>query len=55
MLQKLESAPTLYQALRAFVGLAGSESSRLRLDILERHHDVLFYTHYPALRGLPGY
>lgn len=55
ILQKLEHAPTLYLALQAFLHLVGTEASHLKLGILERRHEVLFYTHYPDLKGAPGY
>lgn len=54
-LQQLEQATTLYQALLKFVRLIGTEASHLQLGILERPDDILFYTHYPDLKGAPGY
>lgn len=55
LLNKLQHAATLYQALHQFVKLVGAEASHLRLGILEREHDILFYTHYPNLKDAPGY
>lgn len=54
-LQQLEEATTLYQALHKCAQLIGMEASHLQLGILERPDDILFYTHYPDLKGAPGY
>jgi AraC-like DNA-binding protein len=55
LLRKLENAPTLYQALREFIELVGSEASHLRYEIQERRDDILFVTHYPDMKGVRGY
>jgi len=44
LLQKLENAPTLYQALQKFIRLVNTEASHLRLGILEERDRILFYT-----------
>ena len=54
-LRKLENAPTLYAALKRFVRLSSSEASHVHLGIVERKHDILFFTHYPTMKGVPGY
>jgi AraC-like DNA-binding protein len=56
LLQKLEGAPTLYQALHALIRLVNSESSHLRLGILEGRHRIRFYTAgYAELKNEPGF
>jgi len=55
LLRKLETAPTLFQALQRLVQLASAEASHLQLGIHERRDDVLFYTHYSGMRDVPGY
>jgi AraC-like DNA-binding protein len=55
LLRKLESAPTLYQALQRLVKLTSAEASHLQLGIHERRDDVLLYTHYSGMREVPGY
>lgn len=55
LLRRLETAPTLYQALKTFIRLASSESSDLQLGILERRDDILFFTNYPDMRNVRGY
>ena len=56
LLQKLEDAPTLYQALQVLIRLVNSESSHLRLGLLEKHHHILFYTTgYAELKKEPGF
>ena len=54
-LRKLETAPTLFQALQRLVQLASAEASHIQLGIHERRTDVLFYTRYPGMREVPGY
>jgi len=54
-LRTIKHAPTLYQALKLFIQLSGSEASHLRLGICERKEDILFYSHYPDIKGAPGY
>jgi AraC-like DNA-binding protein len=44
LLKKLESAPTLYGALQRLIELVNSESSHLRLGIVEQHNCILFCT-----------
>lgn len=55
LLTKLETAPSLYQALQNLIRLVSSEASHLRLGLEERDHDVRFYTHYPDMKGVRGY
>jgi len=54
-LQKIEHAPTLYQALILLIQLVTTEASHLRLGIYERKDDILFYTRYPDIKDAPGY
>jgi len=55
LLQKLENAPTLYQALKRFIRIISAEASHLELGILERRHDILFCTQYSNMKGEAGY
>ena len=55
LLEKLETAPTLYQALKRLIRMVSSEASHLQLGIIERPDDILFYTHYSTLKDWPGY
>ena len=55
LLQNLESAPTLYQALKRLIRVVSSEASHLQLGIIERPDDILFYTHYSTFKDWPGY
>ena len=55
LLRNLETAPTLFQAMQRLVQMAQSEASHIQLGIHERRTDVLFYTHYPGMRKIPGY
>ena len=55
LLRKLETAPTLFQALQQLVQMANSEASHIQLGMHERRTDVLFYTHYSGMRNVPGY
>ena len=55
LLRKLETAPTLFQALQRLVQLASAEASHIQLGIHERRADVLFYTRYSDMRDVPGY
>jgi AraC-like DNA-binding protein len=48
-------APTLYLALKGLIDLASSEASHVDLGLIERDRDVLIYTHYPVMKGEPGY
>lgn len=54
-LKKLEHAPSLYLALQRLVQLIRSEASHLQLGIGEREEDIVLYTHYPDMKGVPGY
>ena len=53
--EKLESAQTLYQALKRLIEMIRSEASDLKIGILERAQYIIFYTHYPGKRETPGY
>jgi AraC-like DNA-binding protein len=55
LLSKLETAPSLFQALQRLVQLASAEASHLQLGMHERQDDVLFYTHYSGMRDVAGY
>jgi AraC-like DNA-binding protein len=55
LLRKLETAPTLLQALRGLVRKARAEASDIELGIYERREDVLFFTHYSGMSREPGY
>jgi len=55
LLRKLETAPTLFQALQRLVQLASAEASHIQLGMQERRADVLFYTRYSGMRDVPGY
>jgi AraC-like DNA-binding protein len=55
LLQKLEKAPTLLEALRRLIRMVATEASHLQLGICERNDDVIFFTHYPDLKQMPGY
>jgi AraC-like DNA-binding protein len=54
-LRKLETAPTLYEALKKLVRMISAEASHLQLGILERPNDILFHTHYSTIKDWPGY
>jgi AraC-like DNA-binding protein len=53
--RKLEGAPTLYEALKKLVQISSAEASHVHLGIIERRHDILLFTHYPCMKGVPGY
>ena len=55
LLRKLETAPTLFQALQGLVRLASAEASHIQLGMHERRDDPLFYTHYSGMREVAGY
>ena len=55
LLRKLETAPTLLQALHGLTRLVSAEASHLQLGIHERRDDVLYYMHYPGMREAPGH
>jgi len=55
LLRKLETAPTLYLALKWLIEFATSEASHVDLGFIERDRDILFYTQYPVMKGEPGY
>lgn len=56
LLRKLEGAPTLYLALQTMISLVNSESSHLRLGLMEGRDRVLFYTAgYADLENEPGF
>ena len=37
------------------IRLISAEASHLQLGILERRHDILFYTHYSNMKEVTGY
>ena len=55
LLQHLETAPTLLQALRRLVRMVSTEATDIDIGIHERRDDILLYTHYPGMREAPGY
>jgi AraC-like DNA-binding protein len=55
LLNQLNSAPTLLQAMHRLIRLAGAEASHVNLGVLERRNDVLLYTLYPGRREEPGH
>lgn len=55
LLSKLETAPSLFQALQRLVQLASAEASHLQLGMHDRQDNVLFYTHYSGMRDVTGY
>jgi len=54
-LRKLETAPTLYEALKRLVRMISAEASHLQLGVLERPNDILFHTQYSTIKDWPGY
>jgi len=55
LLQKIEHAPTLYQALYRFVRLVSAEASHLELGILEHPDDIVLHTRYSTIKDWSGY
>lgn len=55
LLQQLETAPTLLQALRRLVRMANSEATHVDIGVHERRDDILLFTHYPGMLETPGY
>ena len=55
LLRRLETAPTLLEALRELVRLAHAEASHIQLGIRERGNDVLVCTRYTQMTDHPGY
>ena len=55
LLRQLEKQPTLHRALQFFIAKVSSESSQLRLRLVEYKTDVLLCTSYKERRGIPGY
>jgi AraC-like DNA-binding protein len=55
LLRKLESAPTLLQALQRFERLYKSEVTDSEIGIKEHRHGICLYTRYKGLRDEPGY
>lgn len=55
LLRKLETAPTLYEALKILVRMVSAEASHLQLGILERRNNILFHTQYSTIKDWPGY
>jgi len=51
----LETAPSLLVALQSLAQLVNSESSGIDVGIRHREDDIVVFTQYPALRGVPGY
>ena len=55
LLRKLETAPTLYQALQRLVQMANSEASHVQVGIQERKAEIFIYTCYSSMREADGY
>ena len=55
LLRKLESAPTLMQALIRFKRLACTDATGLEIGIEDRRDSILFYSKYSGMREEPGY
>jgi AraC-like DNA-binding protein len=55
LLRKLESAPTLLQALRRFSRMARTEATGTEIGIQEQQSGILFYTRYSGMGQEPGY
>ena len=55
LLRKLESAPTLLQALRRFSRMARTEATGTDIGIEENRNGILFYTRYAGMVQEPGY
>jgi AraC-like DNA-binding protein len=55
MLNKIENAPTLLQALHRFLRLYREDATDLELGIEERRDGILFYTRYSGMSEAPGY
>jgi AraC-like DNA-binding protein len=55
LLRKLETAPTLLQALCRLKLMASTEATDLEIGIEERQDDILFYTRYSGMGEEPGY
>ena len=55
LLRKLESAPTLLQALNKFSQMARTEATGTEVAIEERQDEILFYTRYSGMGQEPGY
>lgn len=55
LLRKLETAPSLFQALQRFLRMANEEATHIQLGMHNREADVLIYARYPGMSDLPGY
>jgi len=55
LLSKLENAPTLLQALQRLIRMSRAEASHVQLGIRERRDDIILFTRYPVMKGVPGY
>lgn len=55
LLTKLETAPTLLQALHQLANLVRLEASNRTIGIHDRSDDIMFYTHCSGLTEAPGY
>jgi len=55
LLRKLETAPTLLQALRRFKLMVSAEATELEIGIEERQDNILLYTRYSGMGEEPGY
>ena len=55
LLNNLDHAPTLYLALEKLISMISAEASHLQLGLVELPFSVLFFTHYPGMREVPGY
>ncbi len=55
LLRKLETAPTLLQALRRLVLMISAEATDLQIGIKERQDSILLYTLYAGMGEEPGH
>ena len=55
LLRKLETAPTLFQALRRLVLMIRAEATDLEIGIKERQDSILLYALYAGMREEPGH
>jgi len=55
LLQKLETAPTLLQAMRRLKLMISAEATDLEIGIEQRQDDILLYTRYSGMGEEPGH
>lgn len=55
MLGRLSAAPTPHRAVVQLIEHVCSESSDIRMGQLSQSGQIIYFSHYPDLRGAPGY